>query len=178
MSFVSDGRDGLVRWLGITHVSPIGGSVDGEILLTLTGQGFDQLTRIQFDPRKTVAELRPISDTQAQAYLPCSKMGVGVHTMLVRHIDGEMLTVGLGLGLRLYCHTRIQTDGIVPFAGPSWPGMAVDLTVSDGTTGGGLMRCSQPPESYYRCAPMPLYALQQVDLLEGLVAWSKCPLVT
>ena len=169
MSFISDARDGVLRWSGITHVSPIGGSVQGDILLTLKGQGMDQLdTRVQFDPRKTVAELWPLSDTLAQVYLPCSKMGVGVHTMKVRaKTGGGQLEVGLGLGLRLICHTAIQSDGIVPFAGPSWPGAALDLTVSDGTTGQGLMRCSQPPENYYRCMPPPLYAMDQANLLEG-----------
>ena len=120
MSFISD--EGT--WSGITHVSPIGGSVLGDILLTLKGQGMDQLdTRVQYDPRKTVSEtLYAISDTLAQVYLPCAKMGVGVHTMNVKLKTGQTLKVGLGLGLRLFCHTAIQSDGIVPFAGPSWPG--------------------------------------------------------
>ena len=165
MSLISD--EGT--WSGITHVSPIGGSVLGDILLTLKGQGMDQLdTRVQYDPRKTVSEtLYAISDTLAQVYLPCAKMGVGVHTMNVKLKTGQTLKVGLGLGLRLFCHTAIQSDGIVPFAGPSWPGASLDLTVSDGTTGQGLMRCSQPPENYYRCVPPPLYAMDQIDLLEG-----------
>jgi len=167
MSFISD-VDNVLRWSGITHVSPIGGSVLGDILLTLKGQGMYQLdTRVQYDPRKTVAELRPISDTLAQVYLPCLKMGVGVHTMNLRSKGGQTLTVGLGLGLRLICHNALKSDGIVPFAGPSWPGAALDLTVSDGTTGNGLMRCTQPPENYYRCSPPPLYAIDQANLLEG-----------
>ena len=87
MSLISD--EGT--WSGITHVSPIGGSVLGDILLTLKGQGMDQLdTRVQYDPRKTVSEtLYAISDTLAQVYLPCAKMGVGVHTMNVKLKTGQ-----------------------------------------------------------------------------------------
>ena len=121
---------------------------------------------MQCDPRKTETTLYPISDTLAQVYLPCSKMGVGVHTMNL-HSGGQALTAGLGLGLRLICHNALQSDGIVPFAGPSWPGAKLDLTVSDGTTGQGLMRCSQDPENYYRCKPPPMYAMEQVNLLAG-----------
>jgi hypothetical protein len=167
MSFIRDLKDGVLRWTGITHVSPIGGSEEGDILITLKGQGMLQLdTTVQYDPRKTVAVLNPISDTLAQVYLPCSKMGVGEHTMNLRSKTGQALTAGLGLGLRLICHNALQSDGIVPFAGPSWPGAKLDLTVSDGTTGQGLMRCSQAPENYYRCKPPPMYAMEQVNLLE------------
>ena len=167
MSFISDLKDGVLRWTGITHVSPVGGSAEGDILITLKGQGMDQLdTKVQYDPRKTETTLYPISDTLAQVYLPCSKMGVGVHTMNL-HSGGQALTAGLGLGLRLICHNALQSDGIVPFAGPSWPGAKFDLTVSDGTTGQGLMRCSQDPENYYRCKPPPMYAMEQVNLLAG-----------
>ena len=156
MSFISDLKDGVLRWTGITHVSPIGGSAEGDILITLKGQGMDQLdTKVQYDPRKTETTLYPISDTLAQVYLPCSKMGVGVHTMNL-HSGGQALRAGLGDGLRLICHNALQSDGIVPFAGPSWPGAKLDLTVSDGTTGQGLMRCSQDPENYYRCKPPPM----------------------
>lgn len=150
-----------MEW-AITGVSPIGGSIMGDVLLTLTGHGFDQLTRVQYDPRGTVSLLWPISATQAQTYLPCPKMGVGVHTMLVRTVAGNVLTVGSGLGLRLICHATIQSDGVVPFAGPSWPGMELDLTASE-----GLMRCALPPDNYYRCLPPPFHALDQANLLEG-----------
>ena len=96
-------------------MSPIGGSVLGDILLTLKGQGMDQLdTRVQFDPRKTVAELWPLSATLAQVYLPCSKMGVGVHTMKVRaKTGGGQLEVGLGLGPVSYTHLTLPTNDLV-----------------------------------------------------------------
>ena len=144
-----------MNW-AITHVSPIGGSVLGDVLLTLTGQGFDQLSRVEYDPRKTVAPLWAISATQAQTYLPCSKMGVGVHTLMVRTSSGDVLPVGSGSGMRLVCHTSVQSDGVVPFAGPSWPN-----TVSTCTAPQLAVRtaCTYLPPAYLPpCVPcVPAY---------------------
>ena len=66
MSFITDLKDGVLRWTGITHVSPIGGSAEGDILITLKGQGMDQLddrskdiiqSRWLIDPKITLQEL-------------------------------------------------------------------------------------------------------------------------
>ena len=54
----------------IEHVSPIGGSIFGDQVLTLTGYGFDLLQRVQYNPRKTMASIKVISAdaTVAQQY--------------------------------------------------------------------------------------------------------------
>ena len=161
----------MAEW-SITRASPMGGSVFGDVLLTLTGHGFDKLQRVQYNPRKTQVSIWAISATRAQTYLPCSKMGLGLHTMLVRLFTGEVQTVGTGDGLKFVCHSSLQSDGLIPFAGPSWPGLAVEVTVSN-----QLMRCTQPERWFYKCMPPPYTAIDKALYLNDNTGVSGAPTI-
>ena len=130
----------------ITHVSPSGGSVGDDMLVTFRGTGLLNLRQAIYKPRYALRSVTALSNTEATVLLPCRTMGAGVHdlTVLLQSSSIEYQSSG-GTGIRFVCFQEPRFDGSRPVLGPSWPGMKISLTTT-------LLNCFLPSDQLYRCA--------------------------
>ena len=155
----------------LDRVSPAGGSVAGTIVITLYGAGLDLLSQVIYRPKYLNKPLRVLSPTEAQVDFPCADLGVGAHEMFI--IERGKATVYdaiEGGGLPLACHSEPRHDGLLPFIGPSWAGMDVQLT----TTLYDAERCGVTPlAERYKCSPPPYDALDLAALPGNRIRWAR-----
>ena len=116
---------------GITGVSPTGGPVSGDTVITLTGFNLDRLERVNLVPPSgtTPFTVHHNSAGEVRFVLPCSVTDFGEFQILVRLTGGleSVPAISHSDGLRLLCHQTPQFDDMYPFVGPSWPGTHVNL---------------------------------------------------
>ena len=135
-------------------MSPAGGSIGGDTLLTLTGVNLHLLHQAEFRPKFEVRNFHHPAAGVATMELPCQKMLAGSHRLLVRETGGARQPIealDTEEGLRLLCYEEPRYDSMYPFVGPSWPGMRVTLTSSLN----GPDKCTKPHNLLHECAPPP-----------------------
>lgn len=113
----------------ITDVSPTGGAVSDDTIITVRGTGLLKLRQAIFKPRFSIRLVESLDDTEAAVPMPCRSMGAGIHrlTFTLQGSNVEYAGAG-GDGLRFVCFQEPRFDGLRPVLGPSWPRSPVTLT--------------------------------------------------
>ena len=145
----------------IDDVSPSGGALTSDTVVTLRGSGLLRLNRGIYKPKYSIRTVTALSDEEATVILPCRTMGTGLHrlTFTVEGSNTEYAGSG-GTGLQFVCFAEPRHTAVRPIAGPSWQGSPVVLTST-------MVNCFQPTDQLYRCNPPPFDVLERIDPLAG-----------